>query len=63
MVTLNFRNLPKMIVQDGLIPVLKGRLEVTNPLAKKQEAKGLVPLITKSGEIMWVHRNIVNDEQ
>ena len=52
-----------MTVQDGLIHVPKGRLEVTNPLAKKQEAKGLVPLTTKSGEIMWIHLDIVNDEQ
>ena len=56
MMTLNFENFSKVTVQDGLIPVLKGRLEVINPLAKKQEAKGLVPLTTKSREIMWMYR-------
>jgi len=62
-VTLNFENFPKVNVQDGLTPSPKGRLEVTNPLAEKQEAKGLVPLITKFEEIMCVHPLIVNDEQ
>jgi len=34
-----------------------------NPLAKKQVAKGLIPLTTKFGEIMWVHPDIIKDEQ
>ena len=47
MVTLNFETFPKMTVQDGL----KARLEVVNPMAEKQKAKGLVLMMTKSGEI------------
>jgi len=56
MMTLNFENFSKMTVQDGLIPILKERLEVINPLAEKQEVKGLVPLTTKSREIVWMYQ-------
>ena len=51
---LNFGTFSKVIVLDELTFVLKARLKVINPLAKKQEGIGLVPLATKSGEIMWV---------
>ena len=51
-VTLNFENFPKVIVQDRLTLIPKGKKEVINPLAEKQEAKSLIPLIFKSGEIM-----------
>jgi len=62
-VTLNFENFPKVIVQDRLTLIPKGKKEVINPLAEKQEAKSLIPLIFKSGEIMWVHLDIINDER
>jgi len=39
MVTINFGNFPKVTVQDGLAPIPKGRMEVTNPLPKKQETE------------------------
>jgi len=32
-------------------------------MAEKQKAKGFVSMTTKSGEIMWVHTDIVKDEQ
>ena len=32
-------------------------------MAEVQKAKGLIPMMTESEEIMWVHPNIVNDEQ
>jgi len=54
MVTLNFGTFPKMTVQDGLTPVPKARLDVVNPMAEKQKAKGLIPMMIKSGEIIWV---------
>ena len=38
-------------------------MDVVNPMAEKQKAKGLVSLTTKSGEIMWVHLDIIKDEQ
>jgi len=55
MVTLNFETLSKMTVRDGLLSVPKTRLDVNNPMAEKQKAKGLIPMMTESGEIMWVH--------
>ena len=61
--TLNFRTVPKKTVQDGLTPVPEARLDIVNPMAEKQKAKGLVLLTIKSGKIMWVHRDIVEDEQ
>ena len=38
-------------------------MNVINPMAEKQKAKGLIPVTTESGEIMWVHPDIVKDEQ
>jgi len=35
MVTLNFGTFPKMMIQDGLVPVHKARLDVINPMAEK----------------------------
>ena len=61
--TLNFGIFSRVAVLYGLIPVHKARLEVINPLAEKQDTKGLIPLTTKSEEIIWVHSNIVKDEQ
>ena len=59
MVTLNFSTFPKMMVQDELTPVSKARLDVVNPMTEKQKAKGLVPITTKSGEVRWVHPDII----
>ena len=61
-VTLNFGTFPKMTVQDGLFPIPKVRLDAINPLAEQQKGKGLNPIMTESGEIMWVYPNIVKDE-
>ena len=47
MISLKFGSLPKMMVQDGIIPIPKGRMEVTDSTSDKQRAKGLVPMITK----------------
>jgi len=63
MVTLNFETFSKMIIQNGLTPVPNARLDIINSMAKKQNAKGLVPMMTKSREIMWMHADIVKDEQ
>ena len=51
------------MIQDRVAPIPEARLEVINPLAKDQEAKGLIQLTTKSEKIMWVHPDIVKDEQ
>ena len=50
-------------VQDGVAPDPKARLDVINPMAEVQKAKGLIPMMTKSGEIMWVYSDIIKDEQ
>jgi len=34
-VTLNFGTFPKMMVQDGLTPVTKARVDIVNLMAKK----------------------------
>ena len=63
MVTLEFGTLPKVTIPDGHPPVPKARLETSNPSTKQQEAKGLLPLTLKTGEIMWVHPDLAKDEQ
>ena len=63
MVTLNFGTLSKTMVQDGVTPVPKARLDVIGPMVEVQKAKGLIPMTAKSGVIMWVHPDIINDEQ
>ena len=57
-----FRNFFDGDCPEWSCPVPKVRLEVINPLAKKQEVKGLILLTTKSGKIMWVYLKIVKDE-
>jgi len=39
------------------------RLDVINPMDEQQETKGLILITTESEEIMWVHSNIIKDEQ
>ena len=63
MVTLEFSKTPKVTVPDGTFPIPEARLEVKHPSAKTQEIKGLVPLALKTGEIMWIHPDLAQDEQ
>jgi len=63
MANLNFGTFPKMMFQDRVTPIPKARLNVINPIAEVQKAKGLIPITIKSKEIVWVHPDIVNDEQ
>ena len=62
-VTLEFGKTPKVIVPDGSFPIPKARLEVRDPSVKTQEIKGLVPLTFETEEIMWIHPDLVQDEQ
>ena len=62
MVTLEFGTLPKVRVPDGSPPIPTMRLEISNPSAKQEEAKGLLPLTLKTGEIMWVHPDLAQDK-
>ena len=63
MVTLEFGKTPKVTVPDGTYSVPAPRLEVEHPPAKTQDNKGLVPLTLETGEIMWIHPDLVQDEQ
>jgi len=58
-----FRDLPNNDYSGRVSPFPKARLDVINPMIEKQKAKGLIPMTTKSEEIMWVHPDIVKDEQ
>jgi len=51
------------MVQDGLVPVPEARLDVINSMAEKKKAKGLISMTIEYEEIMWVHPDIVQDEQ
>ena len=63
MMTLEFSTMPKVTVLDGSPPIHKARLEINNPSAKQQEAKSLVPLTLKTGEIIWVNLDLAQDKQ
>ena len=63
MVTLEFGKTPKVTVPDGPFPIPEARLKINHPSAKQQETKDLVPLILKTGEIMWIHPDLAQDEQ
>ena len=47
----------------GVSPIPAGRLKITNSDPHHQKEKGLVPVPTPRGEIMWVHPDIVEDQQ
>ena len=63
MVTLEFGKTPKVTVPDGTYPVPVPRLEVKHPAAKTQDNRGLVPLTLETEEIIWIHPDLVQDEQ
>ena len=63
MVTLEFDKILKVTVPDGTFPIPEARLEVKHPSVKTQESKGHVPLTLKTGEIMWRHPDLAQDEQ
>jgi len=47
----------------GVVPVPKGELRVLNIDPHHQQEKGLVPVPTPQGEIMWVHPDLVKGQQ
>ena len=47
----------------GVISVPKGELRVVNTDPHQQQEKGLVPVPTPQGEIMWVHPDLVDEQQ
>ena len=48
---------------SGVIPVPMGELRVINPDPHQQQVKGLVPVPTPQGKIMWVHPDLVDARQ
>jgi len=63
MVTLEFGKTLKVTVPDGTFPIPEARLEVKHYSVETQEMKGLIPLTLVTGEIMWVHPDLVQDKQ
>ena len=51
------RDLP--LAPTGVVHILKGELRVINTDPHNQREKGLIPVPTLQGEIMWVHPDIV----
>ena len=51
------------MVQNGVAPFPKARLDIISQIAEVQKDKGLIRMAIKFREIMWVHPDIVNDEQ
>ena len=47
----------------GVVPIPKGELKVVNIDPHHQRKKGLVPIPTHQGEIMWVHSDLVEGQQ
>ena len=63
MVSFQFGDLPETTIQDGLVPIPKGKLNINDPSSQEKRSKGLVPMTLKTGEVMWVHQDLVNDKQ
>ena len=47
----------------GVVPIPKGELWVLNIDPHHQREKGLIPVPTPQGEIMWVHPDLVEGQQ
>jgi len=61
-ISLKFGEMPEVRVQNGVSPIAKGEMKVRS-VAAKQKDEGFIPVTTQSGEVMWVHPDIVHDEQ
>ena len=62
MISLKFGDMPEVKVQDGLASIPKGEMKVVS-ITGSQKDKGLVPMTIQSGEIIWVHPDILDDQQ
>ena len=56
-------NMTLFFSSAGVVPILKGELRVLNTDPHHQREKGLVPIPTPQGEIMWVHPDLVEGQQ
>ena len=57
---LQFGNQPP--TPAGVVPIPKGELRMINTDPHHQQEKGLVPVPTPQGAIMWVHPNLVEGQ-
>ena len=48
---------------SGVVPIPKAELKMINMDPHHQQEKGLVPVPTPQGEIMWVHSDLVDGQQ
>ena len=51
------------LVPAGVAPIPASRLKIINSDPHRQKEKGLIPLPTPRGEVMWVHPDIMEDQQ
>ena len=63
MVSLQFGDMPETTVQDGTVPIPVAEMRVTSSFSEQGRAKGLAPMTLPSGEVMWVHSDLVADMQ
>jgi hypothetical protein len=47
----------------GVAPIPTGELKIINSDPHRQKEKGLIHVSTPRGEVMWVHPDIVQDQQ
>ena len=52
-----------MVTANGVVPIRKGEMHLKNVDLHSQNDKGLVPLTAPKGEIMWVHPDLLGDQQ
>jgi len=50
-------------VPVGVVSIPKGEIKVINIDLHHKEEKGLVPVSTPRGELMWVHPDIIQSQQ
>ena len=48
---------------SGVVPIPKGELRMINIDPHHQREKGLVPVPTPQGKVMWVHPDLVDGQQ
>ena len=58
---LQFRKQPP--APPGVVPIPKGELRMINTDPHHQQEKGPVPVATPQGGIMWIHPDLVEDQQ
>jgi len=51
------------LTPSGVVPIPKGKLRMINIDLHHQQEKGLVPVLTPQGKIMWVHPDLMEGQQ